>query len=111
MKKILVINNDVDTMSLLQNWLQKKNYTVKFTGNPSEVPKLIKKFEPKLLIIDILQKDVIKQIRNDERFNDVPVILMTGYSYRQKADLPVDDFIEKPFNLSLFEKKIAKLIL
>lgn len=98
-------------MSLLQTWLQKKNYAVKFTGNPDEVPQLVRKFEPKLFIVDILQKDVIKQLKEDEKTNDVPVILMTGYSYRQKVnDLPVDDVIEKPFNLSLFEKKIQKLI-
>jgi DNA-binding response OmpR family regulator len=98
-------------MSLLQTWLEQKNYTVRFTGNVAEVPQLIKTFEPKLLIVDMLQKDLLKQLKNNGHTNNFAVILMTGYSDRQKAeDLPIDDVIEKPFNLSLFEKKIEKLI-
>ena len=111
MKRILVINNDVETMSLLQTWLEKKNYTVKFTGNLEEVPQLIKAFAPQLLIVDILQKDILTQLKSNGHTNGIATILMTSYSYRQKAeDLAVDDVIEKPFDLPLFEKKIEKLI-
>ena len=46
MKKILVVNNDFDTMSLLKSWLEKKTYKVKYTGNQKEVPKIIKEFRP-----------------------------------------------------------------
>jgi hypothetical protein len=36
---------------------------------------------------------------------------MTGYTQRQiNNQLPVDDTIENPFNLPLFEKKIERLI-
>ena len=98
-------------MSLLKTWLEKKNYTVKFTGNSSEVPQLLKTFSPKLLIVDILQKDILLQLKSNGHNNDFSVLLMTGYSYGQKSeDLPIDDVIEKPFDLSLFEKKIEKLI-
>ena len=31
MKKILIVNNDVDTLSLLKSWLERKEYDVKFT--------------------------------------------------------------------------------
>jgi DNA-binding response OmpR family regulator len=111
MKKILVINNDIETMSLLKTWLEKKNYAVRFTGNADEVPQLIETFEPNLLIVDIIQKDIFKQLKSNGHTNDFAIILMTGYTYPQKVeDLPVDDVIEKPFNLSLFEKKIEKLI-
>jgi DNA-binding response OmpR family regulator len=36
---------------------------------------------------------------------------MTGYTQRHKPlEVAADDVIEKPFNLSLLEKKIGKLI-
>ena len=44
MKKILVVNNDFDTMSLLKNWLEKKTYKVKYTSSQEEVPEIIKNF-------------------------------------------------------------------
>ena len=111
MNKILVINNDFDTMVLLKSWLEKKTYKVKYTGNQNEVPKIIKEFRPGLVIVDVLQKDVAEQIKSDKKTRSVPVLLMTGYTLRQKNyQLAVDDTIEKPFNLPLFEKKIEKLL-
>jgi response regulator RpfG family c-di-GMP phosphodiesterase len=49
-------------------------------------------------------------MKTDKKTRSVPVLLMTGYSLRQKNNLlPVDGIIEKPFNLPLLEKKIEKL--
>ena len=66
MKKILVINNDFDTMSLLKSWLEKKSYKVKFTGRKEEVPKLMKAFKPALVIVDVMQKDVADDIKTNK---------------------------------------------
>ena len=112
MKKILVVNNDFDTMSLLKSWLEKKAYTVKYTGSQEEVPAMIKEFKPQLLLVDVLQREVVEQLTENKGVSKVPVILMTGYTLRQiSKQLPVDDTIEKPFNLPLLEKKIERLLL
>ena len=111
MKKILVVNNDFDTMSLLKSWLEKKTYKVKFTSNQKEVPKIMKEFAPELVIVDVIQKAVAEQLKINKKTRSVPVLLMTGYTLRQMNNqLPVDDIIEKPFNLSILEQKIEKLI-
>ena len=109
MKKILVVNNDFDTMSLLKSWLEKKTYKVKFTSNQKEVPKIMKEFAPELVIVDVIQKEVAEQLKTNKKTRSVPVLLMTGYTLRQMNQLPVDDTIEKPFNLHLLEKKIERL--
>jgi len=112
MKKILVVNNDFDTMTLLQKWLENKTYKVKYTGNQEEVPAIMKEFSPGLVIVDVLQKNVVEQLKTNEETCSIPVLLMTGYTLRAKNNnLPVDDTIEKPFELPLLEKKIEKLIL
>ncbi|MEP6952346.1 MAG: response regulator [Ginsengibacter sp.] len=111
MKKILVVNNDIDTMSLLKNWLEKKTYQVKYTSSQEEVPEIMKEFTPELVIVDVLQKEVAEQLKTDKKTRAVPVLLMTGYSSRPvNNEIPVDDTIEKPFNLPLLEKKIERLI-
>jgi DNA-binding response OmpR family regulator len=111
MEKILVVNNDIDTMSLLKTWLEKKSYKVKYTSSGEEVPKLMKKFEPNLVLVDVLQKDVAEQLKKDVKTSKVPVILMTGYTLRERPiEIPVDDVIEKPFDLNVLEKKIERLI-
>jgi DNA-binding response OmpR family regulator len=98
-------------MSLLKNWLEKKTYQVKYTSSQEEVPEIIKKFRPELLIVDVLQKEIIKQLRAHDETRFVPILLMTGYTTKQtNCFLPVNDIIEKPFNLNLLEKKIQRLI-
>lgn len=110
MNKILIINNDFDTMDLLKNWLEIKKYQVKYTGNREDVPGLLQEFEPQLIIIDSQQKEVAKQIEKEAKDSSVPVLMMTGYTANQTVVLPGSDVIEKPFDLSLFEKKIQHLI-
>ncbi len=111
MKKILVVNNDFDTMNLLKSWLEKKGYEVKFTGNFYEAVRLMKVFAPALIIIDILQHAIVRSIKSQKEFEDIPMLLMTGYtSPPVDKNLPVDDCIEKPFDIPLFEKKIKMLL-
>lgn len=111
MQKILVVNNDIDTRSLLQGWLERKSYKVEYTSGKDNVPAIMRKFAPQLVLVDVLQKEVAEQLKEDEETSAVPVILMTGYTLREKNNLvPADDIIEKPFDLSLLEKKIDRLI-
>lgn len=111
MQHILVINNDIDTMDLLKNWLEKRDYKVDYTSNRNAVPAIIEQFHPSLIILDVLQKELLPQLKNNTDSSKVPVLLMTGYSSRfsNKLDM-VDDIIEKPFNLPLLEHKIGSLM-
>ena len=111
MEKILVVNNDLDTMNLLKKWLEKKAYHVEYTSNSDNVTNMVKDIRPRLVIVDVMQKDVVNEIKSDKEIKEVPILLMTGYTskYRGK-DVPFDDVIEKPFNLSILEKKIEKLV-
>ena len=111
MKKILVINNDFDTMVLLKNWLEKKAYKVKYTGKREEIPEIAGTFNPELIMVDVQQKEALEDLKTNKVTSSVPVLLMTGYTLRSKYNQSlVDDIIEKPFNLPLLERKIEKLI-
>lgn len=109
MKKILIINSSEETMFLLEKWLERKAYHVKFTTHLEEVVNIIRTFEPQLIIIDINQQEVIPAIKNYD--SSLLLLLMTGYIYHQTySGLPVDDIIEKPFSLELLEKKVDQLM-
>ncbi|MGI8583416.1 MAG: response regulator [Chitinophagaceae bacterium] len=85
MRKILVVNNDIDGMSLLQKWLERKEYEVKYTSNGDEVSHLMKTFKPHLVLVDVLQDKVVAQIKTNEHTKKIPVILMTGYTSQNRA--------------------------
>lgn len=112
MKKILIVNNDVDTLSLLKSWLERKEYDVKFTVLEKEVPDIINEFAPDLLLIDVLHIEVLKEIKSLVKAKEIPVILMTGNTINDQhkfIDI-ADDVIEKPFQTKLLEKKIGKFL-
>jgi CheY-like chemotaxis protein len=108
MKKILVVNNDLDTMTLLKGWLERKSYEVKFTGNGEEVPGLVKNFSPDILIVDVLQHKAAERLKADEETRNIPVIMLTGYTLQDQNKLVVaaDAIIEKPFDPKSLEEKI-----
>jgi DNA-binding response OmpR family regulator len=112
MAKILVVNNDIDTMSLLKKWLQRKNYEVEFTSNGEEAPHIVKEFSPDLVLVDVLQSKVAEELKSDPDLKKIPVILMTGYTIANRTigSINADDTIAKPFNLDLLEKKIENFL-
>ena len=113
MEKILVVNNDMDTMSLLKELLEKKSYLVKYTSSGEDSIRIAKKFEPALLLIDVLQKEYIPRLKAHPDTARIPVILMTGYSgnNEQMNEAEADDIIEKPFFIGQLQKKIKLALL
>lgn len=112
MKKILVVNNDIDTMSLLKGWLERKKYKVKFTGDQDKVPGLVKDFSPDIVLVDVLQHKVAENLKSDNKTKGIPVIVMTGYTLKDqnKFLLAADEVIEKPFDPKYLEDKIKSLL-
>lgn len=112
MEKILVVNNDFDTMDLLKSWLERKKYKVKFTGNEDEPPHIVKDFRPDLLLIDVLKEGVARELKSSEKTKNIPVILMTGYTITSQniSHEHVDALIEKPFDPNALDKIISKIL-
>lgn len=110
-EKILVINNDEDTMYLLTKWLSDDKYTAKYSSDYKNIKEVIKEFQPDILVVDMLQEEVAIKMKNDPIFSGLPVLYMTGYSGKPLSEFPfADDVIEKPFDLELFKYKVDKLL-
>ena len=98
-------------MKLLKQWLETKAYQVKFTTSRQEVPHLMREFMPEIVMVDIMQKEVIHDLKENENTRNVLILLMSGYTKGHNyLQLSVDDIIEKPFNLPLLELKLKKLL-
>ena len=112
MKKILIINSDVDTLELLKTLPEKRNYDVKYTVDEKSVPVIINECAPDLLLIDVLQAPVLKELKSLVKSKEIPVILMVGNTSidHQKYIHLADDVITKPFQTKSLEKKIARFL-
>jgi DNA-binding response OmpR family regulator len=112
MERILVVNNDFDAMELLEKWLKRKSYKVKYTGNEDEVADIVKDFKPDLVLVDVLKEMAAKELKSSEKTKQIPILMMTGYTLKSQ-NYPkenVDDVIEKPFDPLELDKKIEKLL-
>ncbi|MHA1982137.1 MAG: response regulator [Promethearchaeota archaeon] len=109
---VLLIEDDLLTVELLTNYFISKGYLCKgvYTG-ASGLEELVMN-TPKLILLDIILPDVsgfdiCKQIKQNEKFKDIPIIFLTaipGFKVQEKMEeTQADGYILKPFDLVDFE--------
>lgn len=118
MNKILVVEDDPDLLEVVQLILEENNYKVFPLMNGRPIFKIIEEFNPDLILMDIRLdgmdgRAIFKEIRTRAHTAHLPVILTSGgfsEDYLMKADLLSDDYLEKPFEMSMLLKKIENLL-
>lgn len=83
MQRILVIDDDTDICLLLRRFLSKNGYEVAIAQSGQTGLSLLEEFSPDLVMTDFRLGDldggqILRKIK--ERFPDVPVLIITGYS-------------------------------
>ena len=118
-KRIFVADDKEDVLSMLQDALTAKGFEVKISKNPKEMIKLIKIFQPQLILLDLLMPDLdgfdICQILNDDpETRGIPIIIMSGLGdpvdIKRAYKLGVVDYFTKPFGIDAIVAKIEKAI-
>lgn len=102
---ILVVDDEEMMRELLQDVLAMEGYKVETASGGQAALARIKEVQPLLVISDIKMPgmngfDLLKTIK--ERFPDMRMIMMTGYSddftVKDALKLKADEYIIKPFN-------------
>lgn len=116
--RILVVEDDPDLLEVIQLILEEDNYKVfpLMTGRP--IFKIIDEFKPDLILMDIKLdgmdgRAIFKEIRSRKDTAHLPVILTSGgfsEDYIMREHLLSDDYLEKPFEMSVMLEKIGKLL-
>jgi len=127
-KKILIIDDDVDFVNAIKLLLESKNYTVISATNSEKALISIEKEKPDLIILDVMMDSPDEgfqfayKIRSSEKFKNIPILMttavsqITGFKFSPKNDnidenwIPVDEFIEKPIESEQFLKKVEHLL-
>ncbi|MEL1241564.1 sigma-54-dependent transcriptional regulator [Flavobacterium flavipallidum] len=105
MLKILVVEDDISFCKLLEKFLIKNSYAVVTAFSAEEARSAMNKETFHLILIDLRLPDAdgIELLAEcKSQFNEIPVILMTGYSEVSTAVKAIKngaaDYISKPFN-------------
>ncbi|HET6995663.1 MAG TPA: response regulator [Chitinophagaceae bacterium] len=107
MKKILVVDDDVDILALVQMMLTMHNFNVDAISRWEKIPESLENFEPDLILLDISLvgadgRVICKQLKQSNDTSHIPVILFSanaemGSNY---LEYQAEDFIAKPFEMS-----------
>ncbi len=103
-KTILLVDDEIQLLSLLSDVLTKEGYRVISARNGQEAIYSARQGKPDLIILDIMmpEMDGYEFIRQHRRERDTPIILLTAKVEEEEKVLGLrmgaDDYITKPFS-------------
>ena len=117
--KIILVDDNMANLTMGRNML-KTFYEVFPVQSPAKLFEILKNVIPDLILLDIEMPEmngyeVIKQLKADPRYADIPVIFLTLKSDESSElegfDLGAVDYISKPFSGPLLLKRIENQLL
>ena len=118
-KRIAVVEDERDMAELIAMRLQRDGYAVEKIHDGLEAAEQLRAKPPDLILLDIMLPgmsgiDLVTELRNDPRTAEIPVIMLTAKS--EDSDIIVglklgaDDYVTKPFSMSVLLARIDSLL-
>jgi len=106
MKKILLVDDEVDILEFLKYNLEQDNFEVLVSSNGKDALNKISQ-NPDLIVLDIMMPEMdgfelYQQIKTNKEYQDIPIIFLTAKSGEtdeiKGLDLGASDYIQKPIS-------------
>jgi len=117
LKKILLIEDDIDTIDMVEIMLQGAGYAV-IKINRLITIKEIAQINPELIIVDFLLpyclgNELCAEIKHNAATTHIPVILYSASNLLDKIakECHADAHISKPFDLDYFLNEVKRLVI
>jgi DNA-binding response OmpR family regulator len=115
-KRLLLVEDESDMAGLVAARLRREGYLVDVVGDGATALEHVRANPPDLALVDIMLPrlsgtDLVTEMRQDPRTAAVPVILLTAKA--EESDIVVglslgaDDYVTKPFSLSVLMARVA----
>lgn len=117
--KILIIDDEIDSLLPLKRSLEVEDYIVVGASNGHEALIKARTDIPDLILLDLMMPEmdgyeVCAKLKNDEMTKNIPVIMLTAKdSVRDKVkglDIGADDYVTKPFNLNELKARVKSVL-
>jgi len=117
MKKILLVDDDMDLLSMLKNVLKSNGYSVTTLADGTAVLRTINYITPDIIILDIHMpptdgREICRQIKNAPELRHIPVVLYSALPEDKEAvkNCKADYFLQKPLSTSAFIEEIREVM-
>ena len=111
--RILVVDDDPQTLGYVRDALAAADYAPVLTGDPREVPRLLKTERPALVLLDLMlpETDGIELMGQLPGLARLPVIFLSGYGGEEAVARALEagaaDYIVKPFSATELTARVA----
>lgn len=103
-KQVLVVDDDQNTVKYLSVVLSEHGYEPVAAYNGSEGLQKVEQAKPDLIVLDVMMPKksglvLFKQLKNDEQYKDIPILMLTGVSgVLEEMEKHRDEASEKPYD-------------
>jgi len=106
-KKILIVEDDLDIAEMVSYNLKKEGYKTSFVSNGRKAVNLIKNQKPDLIILDLMLPEIdgleiCRILKSKEDTLAIPIIMLTAKSQETDKviglEMGADDYLAKPFS-------------
>jgi signal transduction histidine kinase/CheY-like chemotaxis protein len=115
-KSILVVDDDPNIRSLLQQELTEAGHTVRLAENGRQALALVREEAPGLIILDVMMPemngfDVAAVLKNDPATMDIPIIILSIVEDKERGfHLGVDRYLTKPIDTASLFREVGALL-
>jgi len=109
-KRILIIDNDPDTVRLIGNVMKETGYEVTAAYNEKDAIRSIQDFRPDLIILNLTMPemggfDVVEYLKTADGVRDIPLILLTQKDLSEKEIDDLNGMIQGILNKGVLTKE------
>lgn len=117
--RVLVVDDEIDTLNLLRTLLDIAGYEPITTLNSVEAITLAEAEKPDVLLLDIMMPDLdgftlCQMMRANEATQHLPIVFVTAYTAldleERRKEAGADLLISKPIDMDILVKTISKAI-
>jgi DNA-binding response OmpR family regulator len=117
MKKILVIDDDIDILDSLGSILRLSGFEVFTSHHAEQIAQLIRTIEPDLILLDIMLsgfdgRTICYILKSNARYQSLPIIIFSASDISREEVLATgaNEFVAKPFGMDLLLGHIHRLL-
>ena len=115
LKKILVVDDEVDLVETIRFPLEMDGFNVLVSYNGEDALNQARKEKPDLIILDLMLPKldgykVCRLLKFDERYKDIPILMLTAKTQEKDKllgkETGANEYITKPFDIDDLMKKV-----